>query len=88
MADPWPLQEIFSRAGMAPAPAADYLCAMADTDKPQGLLKTRIFILIFFGAALLLSITTILGTWDEQKNGVIDPSQGNSPLTTTPTQSH
>lgn len=65
---------------MAPAPARHYLWRMADTEKPKGLLKTRIFLLVFFGLALLLSITTILGTWDEQKNGVIDPSAANNPL--------
>ncbi|MDR3473987.1 MAG: hypothetical protein P4M09_20200 [Devosia sp.] len=57
---------------------------MADTEKPKGLLKTRIFLLVFFGLALLLSITTILGTWDEQKNGVIDPAQLNNPAAPAP----
>jgi hypothetical protein len=47
---------------------------MTDQDK-RGLTKTRIFLLIFFGLAILLSITTILGTWDEQKNGVISPQE-------------
>ena len=27
--------------------------------------RTRIFLVIFFGAALLLSLTTILGTWSQ-----------------------
>lgn len=48
---------------------------MADNDKRGGLTRTRIFILIFFGLAILLSITTIMGTLDEQKNGVLDQSQ-------------
>ncbi|HVW93488.1 MAG TPA: hypothetical protein VHB74_12905 [Devosia sp.] len=48
---------------------------MADNDKRAGLTRTRIFILIFFGLAILLSITTIMGTLDEQKNGVLDQSQ-------------
>ena len=48
---------------------------MADNPKPAGLTRTRIFILIFFGLAILLSITTIMGTLDEQKNGVLDQSQ-------------
>lgn len=48
---------------------------MADNEKPAGLTRTRIFILLFFGLAILLSVTTILGTWDEQKNGVLDQSQ-------------
>ncbi len=43
--------------------------------RPPGLTRTRIFILVFFGLAVLLSVTTILGTWDEQKNGVLDQSQ-------------
>jgi hypothetical protein len=37
-------------------------------DKPPdraALLRTRIFIVLFFGAALLLSVTTILGTWSQ-----------------------
>jgi hypothetical protein len=48
---------------------------MADPNKPAGLTRTRIFILIFFGLAILLSVTTIWGTLDEQKNGVLDQSQ-------------
>ena len=28
-------------------------------------LRTRIFLIVFFGAALLLSLTTILGTWSQ-----------------------
>jgi hypothetical protein len=47
---------------------------MADQDK-RGLTRTRIFLLIFFGLAILLCVTTILGTWDEQKNGVISPEE-------------
>jgi hypothetical protein len=47
---------------------------MTDRQK-RGLTKGRIFLLIFFGIAILLSITTILGTWDEQKNGVISPEE-------------
>jgi hypothetical protein len=48
---------------------------MAEDDKPQLLTRTRLFLLIFFGLAILLSITTILGTWDEQKNGVMSQDQ-------------
>ena len=48
---------------------------MADDDKPLRLTRTRLFLLIFFGIAIVLSITTILGTWDEQKNGVLSQSQ-------------
>lgn len=47
---------------------------MADQDK-RSLTRTRIFLLIFFGLAILLCVTTILGTWDEQKNGVISPDE-------------
>ena len=63
------------------APIADYLCRMVENDKPRGLTKGRLFILIFFGLAIVLSITTILGTWDGEKNGVVDPSTMNNPLT-------
>lgn len=49
--------------------------AMTDTRDPIRLTKGRIFLLIFFGVAIVLSITTILGTWDEQKNGVISPGE-------------
>jgi hypothetical protein len=59
---------------------ADDSDKQGDNDK-TGLLKTRLFILFFFGLAILLSITTILGTWDEQNNGVIDPATANNPLT-------
>ncbi len=52
---------------------------MPETPEKRGLTKSRIFLLIFFGIAILLSITTILGTWEEQKNGVVDPSTGNVP---------
>jgi len=58
---------------------------MPESPPKRGLTKSRIFLLIFFGAALLLSITTIIGTWDEQKNGVVDPSVGNVPGATTST---
>ena len=34
------------------------------TDK-AGQRRTRIFLVIFVGAALLLSLTTILGTWSQ-----------------------
>ena len=71
---------------MACAGLQDYLCRtlhegelMADDDKKSGLLKGRLFLLIFFGLAILLSITTILGTWEEQREGVVDPSEINSP---------
>jgi hypothetical protein len=49
--------------------------AMADDDnkKKAGLLKTRIFLLLFFGLAILLSVTTILGTWETQREGSITP---------------
>ena len=60
---------------MARPSQAAYLCAMADDDKPQRLTRTRLFLLIFFGLAIVLSITTILGTWDEQKNGVMSQSE-------------
>ena len=42
-------------------------------------------LLIFFGIAIVLSITTILGTWDEQKNGVVDPTAANNPAATSAT---
>ena len=81
----WPILggrvKFSSEGGMAPAPTRDYLSRMAENDKPRGLTKGRLFILIFFGIAAVLSITTILGTWDEQKNGVVDPSAMNNPLT-------
>ncbi len=35
---------------------------MAEPD-PKDQRRTRIFIIVFFGAALLMSVTTILGTW-------------------------
>jgi hypothetical protein len=65
---------------MASRSGAHYVCGMADQGGPLGLTRSRIFILIFFGIAILLSITTILGTWDEQKNGIVDPATVNSPL--------
>ena len=46
---------------------------MADDNKKSGLLKTRIFLLLFFGLAILLSVTTILGTWEGQREGTIPP---------------
>ena len=55
---------------------------MSETPSPRQLTRSRLFLLIFFGIAIVLSITTILGTWDEQKNGVIDPSAANNPLNT------
>jgi hypothetical protein len=54
---------------------------MADDDKKPGLFKTRLFIVLFFGLALVLSITTILGTWEAQREGTVDPSAANNPLT-------
>ncbi len=51
---------------------------MADQDRWR-LTKARIFLLLFFGLAILLSITTILGTWEEQREGVVDPSTTSSP---------
>ena len=45
----------------------------ADDNKKSGLLKTRIFLLLFFGLAVLLSVTTILGTWETQREGTIPP---------------
>lgn len=51
---------------------------MTDAKKP-GLTRSRIFLLLFFGLAILLSITTILGTWSEQRDGVADPSTVTSP---------
>jgi len=68
---------------MAPSAAGDYVWPMAEGDKPQGLTKSRLFILIFFGLAIVISITTILGTWDEQKNGVADTT-ANAPAATVP----
>ena len=69
---------------MAQPGAGDYLSTnptvarkpppMADDDnKKSGLLKTRIFLLLFFGLAILLSVTTILGTWETQREGTIPP---------------
>jgi hypothetical protein len=53
---------------------------MAENDeKKASLLKTRIFLLLFFGLAILLSVTTILGTWEGQREGVIDPATLNNP---------
>jgi hypothetical protein len=43
------------------------------------LTKARVFLLLFFGLAILLSVTTILGTWEEQREGVVDPSEISSP---------
>ena len=43
------------------------------------LTKARIFLLLFFGFAIFLSITTILGTWEEQREGVVAPSEIASP---------
>jgi len=54
---------------------------MADPDQNRGKLRGRLFLLFFFGLAALISITTILGTWDEQKNGAVDPATANNPLT-------
>lgn len=51
---------------------------MTDAKKP-GLTRSRIFLLLFFGLAILLSITTILGTWSEQRDGVVDPSTMTTP---------
>jgi hypothetical protein len=78
--------EIFFEARMARAGSAAYLWRtqrgkgskdMAEDDKPHGLTRSRIFLLVFFGIAIVLAVTTILGTWDEQKNGVIDPATMN-----------
>jgi len=55
---------------------------MTDDHKP-GLTRGRLFLLLFFGLAILLSVTTILGTWDEQKNGVVDPATLDSPAAPT-----
>jgi hypothetical protein len=57
---------------------------MADDDKKSGRLKTRIFLLLFFGFALLISLMTILGTWEGQREGVIAPPEQNSPSTPVP----
>jgi hypothetical protein len=57
---------------------------MAEPDKPLHLTRTRLFLLIFFGIAILLSITTILGTWDEQKNGVMSQTDIDSLAGKTP----
>ena len=47
---------------------------MTDQDK-RSLTRTRVFLLLFFGLAAILCVTTILGTWDKQKNGVISPDE-------------
>jgi hypothetical protein len=52
---------------------------MPENPDKRGLTKARIFILIFFGLAIVLSITTILGTWEEQREGIVDPSETSSP---------
>ena len=56
---------------------------MTDQDK-RSLTRTRVFLLLFFGLAAILCVTTILGTWDEQKNGIVDPATVNSPLAQPP----
>jgi hypothetical protein len=53
--------------------------AMPDDDSRRRLLRTRIFLVVFFGIAILLSITTILGTWEGQREGVVDPFARNAP---------
>jgi hypothetical protein len=45
------------------------------------LTRGRLFLLIFFGIAIVLSITTILGTWEEQREGIVDPSADSPPVT-------
>jgi hypothetical protein len=90
MAIPWREGEIFSagdgaggrgrlsvRGKHAAPPPGAY--AMSDAKKP-GLTRSRVYLLLFFGFAILLSITTILGTWSEQRDGVVDPSTINSPV--------
>jgi len=52
---------------------------MADDNDKTGLLKTRIFLVLFFGLALVLAVMTILGTWQAQREGVIDPATLNNP---------
>lgn len=47
---------------------------MADDDRKLRLTRSQVFIVIFFGIALLLSISTILGTWEAQREGVVDPA--------------
>ncbi|HTJ56285.1 MAG TPA: hypothetical protein VL418_01805 [Devosiaceae bacterium] len=47
---------------------------MAENDDKRGLTKSRIFLLIFFGFAILVSITTILGTWHEERDDAGDSS--------------
>ena len=84
---------------MARRALGDYLCPdagrpgqksqhqrapMADDDKKSGRLKTRIFLLLFFGLALLISIMTILGTWEGQREGVLTPPEPNAPAATLP----
>jgi hypothetical protein len=56
---------------------------MADDDRRR-LTRTRLFLLIFFGLAIVLSISTILGTWEEQREGIVDPATENSPAATPP----
>ena len=63
----------------APTNGARNRNPMADRPDPTKLNRTRIFLLIFFGLAVLLSVMTILGTWEEQREGVVDPSTGNDP---------
>ena len=52
---------------------------MADRPDPTKLNRTRVFLLVFFGLAIVLSVMTILGTWEEQREGIVDPSAGNNP---------
>lgn len=55
---------------------------MADKNDKASLTKTRIFLVLFFGLALVLAVTTILGTWEEQREGVVDPATLNNPAAT------
>jgi hypothetical protein len=46
---------------------------MADEHGKWRLTRSRLFILIFFGIALLFAIMTIFATWEAQREGVVEP---------------
>jgi hypothetical protein len=65
---------------MAAPPATSYVSrraqqarAMADDNGKWRLTRSRLFILIFFGIALLFAIMTIFATWEAQREGVVEP---------------
>jgi hypothetical protein len=49
-------------------------CERMDEPKPNKAdrLRTRVFLVVFFGLALLLSITTIVGTWNTERENAED----------------